>query len=239
MSKDSESARRSVIVTGGARGIGASIAARFAAAGDDVTVADLVKPASDGVGVRYVETDVAVETSVSSLVKSVLHQTGRVDVLVNNAGIWFARPFTEITSEEWDKVINVNLRGTYLCTQSVIGPMSGSGGGSIINIGSQAGVAVTRGQGAHYHASKAAISHLTTMLAFELGPCGIRINTVAPGATPTQPSVFPSKLLDQIPLGRAGRGEDIAAMAYFLSTEESAFVTGQTILVNGGAVAFL
>ena len=169
----------------------------------------------------------------------VVEAHGRIDVLVNNAGIWFRRPFAEISSEEWDRVFGVNLRGVFLCTRAVLEPMRASGGGVIVNIGSQAGRTVTRGQGAHYHASKAAISHLTKVLAFELGPMGIRVNCVAPGATPPDPSLVPPSILAQIPLGRVGVRADPAGVCAFLTSADAAFITGQTLLVNGGAVALL
>ena len=127
----------------------------------------------------------------------------------------------------------------FLCTQAVLGPMRAKGGGTIINIGSQAGLTVTRGQGAHYHASKAAIAHLTKVLAFEFGPMGVRVNCVAPSVTPPDPSLVPPTLVAQIPLGRVGVPDDIAGACAFLASTEDAYITGQTLAINGGAVAFL
>jgi NAD(P)-dependent dehydrogenase (short-subunit alcohol dehydrogenase family) len=230
---------RVVVVTGAARGIGAAIAARFADGGATVVAADLEPPADGDPRIRYEAVDVSSAGDVESLFSRVAADLGRVDVLVNNAGIWFRRAFTEISVEEWDQVLGVNLRGVFLCTRAVLDPMRAAGGGAIVNIGSQAGLTVTRGQGAHYHASKAAISHLTKVLAFELGPMGIRVNCVAPGATPPNPSFLPPELLAQIPLGRAGVPEDLAGACAFLASSDAAYITGQTLLVNGGAVAFL
>jgi NAD(P)-dependent dehydrogenase (short-subunit alcohol dehydrogenase family) len=116
--------------------------------------------------------------------------------------------------------------------------MRAKGGGTIINIGSQAGLTVTRGQGAHYHASKAAIAHLTKVLAFEFGPMGVRVNCVAPSVTPPDPSLVPPTVA-QIPLGRVGEPDDIAGACAFLASTEAAYITGQTLAINGGAVAFL
>jgi NAD(P)-dependent dehydrogenase (short-subunit alcohol dehydrogenase family) len=228
-----------VVVTGGARGIGAAIAARFADDGFIVIAADLEPPAEGDPRVRYKQVDVSSPSDVGELFSRVTEDHHGVDVLVNNAGIWFRRPFTEISFEEWDQVFGVNVRGVFLCTQAVLGPMRAKGGGTIINIGSQAGLTVTRGQGAHYHASKAAIAHLTKVLAFEFGPMGIRVNCVAPSVTPPDPSLVPPTLVAQIPLGRVGVPDDIAGACAFLASTEAAYITGQTLAINGGAVAFL
>lgn len=232
---------RVVVVTGAARGIGAAIAARFADDGAAVVAADLEIPAEHDDRISYERVDVSVAEQVESLFSRVMASYGRVDVLVNNAGIWFRRPFREITVDEWDRVLAVNLRSVFLCTQAVLDLMETAGGGVVVNVGSQAGLTVTRGQGCHYHASKAAISHLTKVLAFELGPMGIRVNCVAPGVTPDESiaPLIPPELLQQIPLGHPGRPDDIASACAFLTSPDAAYITGQTLLVNGGAVAFL
>ena len=230
---------RVVLVTGGARNIGAAIAARFASDGARVVVADLEVPADADARIRYETADVALEDDVEALFERLKSEYGRVDVLVNNVGIWFRRPFKEITVDEWDRVIAVNLRGVFLCIRAVLPLMEAAGGGAIVNIGSQAGVTITRGQGAHYHASKAAISHLTKALAVEFGPLGIRVNCLAPGATFPDPSFLPQQILDQIPLGRGGVPDDVAGACAFLASPDAAYITGQTLLVNGGAVALL
>ncbi len=230
---------RVVVVTGAARGIGAAIASRFAGDGATVLAADLERPSKGDPRIRYLKADVSSPEDVEALFARIVADHDRVDVLVNNAGIWFQRPFAEISIDEWDRVLGVNLRGVFLCTRAVLEPMRAAGGGAIVNIGSQAGLTVTRGQGAHYHASKAAIAHLTKVLAFELGPMGIRVNCVAPSATPPDPSVMPAELLTQIPLGRAGVPEDVTGACAFLASAEASYITGQTLAVNGGAVAFL
>jgi len=230
---------RVVLVTGGAGNIGAAIAARFASDGARVVVADLKVPADADARIRYETADVSVEDDVEALFERIKSEYGRVDVLVNNVGIWFRRPFKEITVDEWDRVIAVNLRGVFLCIRAVLPLMEAAGGGAIVNIGSQAGVTITRGQGAHYHASKAAISHLTKALAVEFGRLGIRVNCLAPGATFPDPSLLPQRILDQIPLGRGGVPDDVAGACAFLASPDAAYITGQTLLVNGGAVALL
>jgi len=230
---------RVVLVTGGAGNIGAAIAARFASDGARVVVADLKVPADADARIRYETADVSVEDDVEALFERIKSEYGRVDVLVNSVGIWFRRPFKEITVDEWDRIIAVNLRGVFLCIRAVLPLMEAAGGGAIVNIGSQAGVTITRGQGAHYHASKAAISHLTKALAVEFGRLGIRVNCLAPGATFPDPSFLPQRILDQIPLGRGGVPDDVAGACAFLASPDAAYITGQTLLVNGGAVALL
>jgi meso-butanediol dehydrogenase / (S,S)-butanediol dehydrogenase / diacetyl reductase len=241
LSEPMENHNRVVVVTGAGRGIGAGITARFADEGGFVVGVDLTEPTDPDGRVRYETADVSSAEEVGALFSRIKETYGRLDVLVNNVGIWFRRPFKEITVEEWDRVLAINLRSVFLCTRHAIDLMEGRGGGAIVNVGSQAGLTVTRGQGVHYHASKAAISHMTKALAFELGPAGIRINCVAPGVTPDQsvPPYTSQALLDQIPLGRPGRPVDIANACAFLASSQAEYITGQTLLVNGGAVAFL
>ncbi len=228
-----------VVVTGAARGIGAAIAGRFAQQGATVIGADLEPPADGDPRVTYEQVDVSSADDVAALFSRIRAAHGRVDVLVNNAGIWFRRPFREISVDEWDLVMGVNLRGVFLCTKEAVELMAEAGGGAVVNLGSQAGLTVTRGQGAHYAASKAAIAHLTKVLAFELGPLGIRVNCVAPGATPVDPSLIPPEVLAQIPLGRAGVPEDTVGACAFLASAEASYITGQTLLVNGGAIGLI
>lgn len=229
------------LVTGGAGGIGRAIAERFAADGYTVVVGDIAEPEDLPSSIHFVRADVSDEGDVETLVAQAARVGGGIDVLVNNAGIWFRRPFDEIPVDEWDKVIAVNLRGLFLCTRAVLPHMTELGGGSIINIGSQAGQTITRGQGAHYHASKAAMAHLTRVLAFELGPRNIRVNCVAPGMTPPEgvDMQIPDAVLGQIPLRRPGRPSDTADACAYFASPGAEFVTGQVLVVNGGAVALL
>jgi NAD(P)-dependent dehydrogenase (short-subunit alcohol dehydrogenase family) len=232
--------RRCAVVTGGGRGIGRAIARRFLSDGYEVVVGDTQLPAKPLEGVHFCEADVSDQGSVESLMSAALRLAGGVDVLVNNAGIWFRNEFDDIEPSEWDSVVAVNLRGPYLCTRAALPSMTEIGGGSIINIGSQAGVTVTRGQGAHYHATKAAVAHLTKALAVEFGPRNIRVNCVAPGAVQNDGNVaMPEQILRQIPLGRAGVPDDVADACAYLASDSARFVTGQVLVVNGGAVAFV
>ncbi len=231
---------RVVVVTGAARHIGAGIARRFADEGALVVATDIIEPEIPDPRIRFAHLDVSSAEEVETFFAGVIEEYGRVDVLVNNAGIWAFKPMSEISVEEWDRVMGVNLRGAFLCIRSVIDTMTEHGGGSIINIGSQAGMSVTRGQGVHYASSKAAIAHLTKVLGVELGPAGIRVNCVAPGSTPPPERIVSAEAMEAIPIGRTGTPYDIAAACAFMaSDQEAGYVNGQTLLVNGGSIAFL
>jgi len=237
MMNNSGSNRRVVVVTGASRGIGAAIAERFDRGGDIVISTDL--DPDSGSKLPITKLDVTSADDVDLFFRRILDEHGRIDALVNNAGIWFRRPFSEISVDEWDRVFDVNLRGTFLCIKSALPAMEQAGQGVVINIGSQAGLSLSRGQGAHYHASKAAISHLTRVLGYELGPLGIRVMCVAPGSTPVDPSRSPEEFVARIPLGRVGTPDDVAEACWFFASDAASYVTGQTLLVNGGSIAYL
>jgi 3-oxoacyl-[acyl-carrier protein] reductase len=239
------------VVTGAGRGIGAAIAGAFAEAAADIVVADLNhenaqqtadRLASLGRRALAVTADVGVSAQVSQLFDIVRAEFGRLDILVNNAGVWFRKPFLEISDSEWDLVVTTNLKGTFLCTQEASRIMMPQKQGCIINIVSHAGLFYSRGQGAHYAASKAGIIQLTRVLAFELGPFQIRINAIAPGGinTAASPAVKSEVKLSREsgsnPLGRRGEPEDIAHAALFLASSMASFITGQTLVVNGGSI---
>ncbi len=241
------------IVTGAGRGIGAAIAEEFARSGADLVIADINDDSARKIAEKIqhmgrkalaVKTDVASPADVDRLFGTVQAKFAGVDILVNNTGIWFRKPFLEISDSEWDQVLSVNLKGTFMCSQRAARMMTAKQTGSIINIASHAGIYYSRGQGVHYAASKAAIIQLTRVLAFELGPFGIRINAIAPGGintgSPTSASqVDPSasqKFVAFNPIGRRGEPQDIAQAALFLSSSMAGFITGQTLVVNGGAV---
>lgn len=239
------------IVTGAGRGIGAAIASALAEVGADIIVADLNHQSAQqtadrlkGLGRRAlaVTADVGVPAQASRLFDIVRTEFGKLDILVNNAGVWFRKPFLEISDSEWDLVLTTNLKGTFLCTQAAASIMMPQKQGCIINIVSHAGLFYSRGQGAHYAASKAGIIQLTRVLAFELGPFQIRINAIAPGGinTAASPDVRPGPMLNREsasnPLGRRGDPADIAHAALFLASPMASFVTGQTLVVNGGSI---
>ena len=239
------------LVTGAGRGIGAAIAGAFAEAAAEIVVADLDNRSAQqtadrltGLGRRAlaVKADVGVPAQVSQLFDIVRAEFGRLDILVNNAGVWFRKPFLDISDSEWDLVLTTNLKGTFLCTQEAARIMMPQKHGCIINIVSHAGLFYSRGQGAHYAASKAGIIQLTRVLAFELGSFQIRINSIAPGGinTAAPPDIKPEATLSREsasnPLGRRGEPEDIAHAALFLASPMASFITGQTLVVNGGSI---
>lgn len=241
------------VVTGGGRGIGAAIVEAFARSGADLVIADINDVSAREMAEKIqrigrkalaVKTDVASPADVDRLFGTVQAAFSGLDILVNNTGIWFRRPFLDIADSEWDKVLSVNLKGTFMCCQRAARMMIAKQTGAIINIASHAGIFYSRGQGAHYAASKAAIIQLTRVLAFELGPFGIRINAIAPGGintgSPTSASQVDASGSQNLaafnPLGRKGEPEDIAQAALFLASNMAGFVTGQTLIVNGGAV---
>jgi 3-oxoacyl-[acyl-carrier protein] reductase len=225
------------VVTGAGRGIGAAIAEIFARAGADLVIVDIdqararesaEKFVAVGRKVLALQADVASASDVDRVFSTVQANFGRLDILINNAGIWFRKPFMEITDAEWDRVLSVNLKGTFMCAQRAARMMIPNRTGSIINIASHAGIFYSRGQGAHYAASKAAIIQLTRVLAFELSPLGIRINAVAPGGIDTGISP-PVHATTPNPLGRRRMPEDVAHTALFLVSHMAEFITGQTL----------
>ena len=241
------------IVTGAGRGIGATIAEAFGRVGADLVIADINEESAHKIAERLknmgtralaVKTDLSSPPDVDNLFATVNARFGGVDILVNNAGIWFRRPFLEITDAEWDNVLSVNLKGTFMCSQRAARLMAAKRTGCIINIASHAGLFYSRGQGVHYAASKAAIIQMTRVLAFELGPLGIRINAIAPGGINTgslssapQAEVSPSQTsVASNPLGFRGEPVDVAQTALFLASQMAGFITGQTLVVNGGTI---
>lgn len=246
------------VITGAGRGIGAAIAGAFAEAGADIVVADIDNESAQQTAHRLtsfgrravpIRVDVGDPLEVGQLFETIRAEFARLDILVNNAGIWFRKPFLEITDSEWDLVLTTNLKATFLCTQQAARIMMPQKSGCVINIASHAGLFYSHGQGAHYAASKAGIIQLTRVLAFELGPYQIRINAIAPGGINTAASsaVEPETTLFRRgsvesrgsasnPLGRRGEPEDIAHAALFLASPMSTFMTGQTLVVNGGSI---
>ncbi len=241
------------VVTGAGRGIGAAIAVAFAEAGASLVIADSNREAAEETAYRLkalgrralaVKTDVGVGLDVRQLFDTVGTEFGSLDILVNNAGVWFRRPFLEISDSEWDRVLTTNLKGSFLCTQQAARMMMPRMGGCIINIASHAGLFYSRGQGVHYAASKAGIIQMTRVLAFELGPYQIRVNAIAPGGINTASSTPKPEIGSAVagretqsnPLGRRGEPGDISGTALFLASPMASFITGQTLIVNGGSI---
>ena len=246
---------RVVIVTGGSQNIGAAISARFLREGDRVICADLhppMPPESAALeNLHFIETNVAEEASVSALMAEVSAEYGHLDVLVNNAGICLETAIEDTAVEDWDRVMAVNVRGTFLMSKHGLALMTAEGAHdpSIVNISSIEGLGANPLH-ASYAASKAAVAALTHNIALEYGPRGIRCNAISPGWINTP---FNEQLLAQYPdreavereimalhpAGRLGSPEDIANTVYWLASPESGFVTGQNIVVDGGRLAKL
>jgi 3-oxoacyl-[acyl-carrier protein] reductase len=240
-------AGRVAIVTGGGRGIGREIALELARAGADVAVNYLVEPegaeatvadlAALGVRATAVAGDVGNRADVQHMMDTVAAHFGRLDILINNAGIQTWTPFLDVTDDEWDRVIRTNLKGCFLCTQAAARRMRDSGG-AIVNIGSGCNKVPFPGLVA-YTASKGGIEMLTKVAAVELAPHRIRVNCVAPGAieierTRLEMDDYAGTWGSVTPLGRVGTPADVARAVRFLVSDDSAFVTGQTLWVDGG-----
>lgn len=246
MSGPARLAGKRIIVTGAAGGLGREFALHLASLGARVVAADIAdlgdtcaQARERDVEVLPASVDVCSAEQTRALADTASDTLGGVDALVNNAAIvsLARRPFEEIPEDEWDRVIEVNLKGSWLCTRAVVPLLRAAGGGSIVNLASEVVHSGSAGL-AHYVASKAGIVGLTRVLARELGPAQIRVNAIAPGFIPTESSVTmlggAEYDVSRTPLGRLARPQDLLGMLAFLVSDESAFVTGQTLLVNGG-----
>ncbi|ASS93261.1 MULTISPECIES: 3-oxoacyl-[acyl-carrier-protein] reductase [Peribacillus] len=241
---------KKALVTGASRGIGREVALELARQGADVAInysgseakANEVVDEIKALGRKAfaIQCDVANSESVTSMIKEVVEQFGRVDILVNNAGITRDNLLMRMKEDEWDSVINTNLKGVFLCTKAVTRQMMKQRSGRIINMASIVGVSGNAGQ-ANYVAAKAGVIGLTKTTAKELASRGITVNAIAPGFISTDmtgelPEDVQKAMLDQIPLARFGDPKDIAAVASFLASEASKYMTGQTLHVDGGMV---
>jgi len=241
---------KTAIVTGAGRGIGKAIAKVLAASRAKVVVNDVDGDAAlqvsreieaQGGIARPAKADVRVPGEISQMVQMAVKDLGGIQVMVNNAGIVMRKPAEEILEDEWDRVIDINLKGTFLCAQAAARAMISAGkGGKIINISSIMGV-VALPPRSPYCASKGGIINLTKDLAAEWAKYGITVTGIAPGWTVTEmtEAYFSQEpvrqfLLERIPLNRLGKPEDIANLAVFLSSDYSDYITGQTICVDGG-----
>ncbi|NOT61981.1 MAG: SDR family oxidoreductase [Acidobacteria bacterium] len=234
------------VVTGAARGIGLAIAQKFLATGYRVALLDYdaetlaqTAEALREQAMLAVECDVSNPTQVQAAIERVVAHFGRIDALVNNAGVAVFKPALETTFEDWSNVMATNLNGPFLCTQACVPVMLKSGGGSVVNIASISGVRASTLRIA-YGTSKAALMHLTKQQAVEYGNAGIRVNAVAPGPVETAMAAqvhsadIRTSYRDAIPLARYGTPEEIAEAVAFLCSAAASFINGQILAVDGG-----
>ena len=242
-------AGKRVIVTGAGQGLGREFALHLARLGARVIGADVRADRlaatvdlgrTRGLDIHAATADVSDPEQTRALASTARAVLGGLDALVNNAAIvegLARRPFDDIDDREWDRVLQVNVKGTWLCAKAAVPLIREAGGGSIVNMASEVAFSGSPGL-AHYVTSKAAIIGLTRVLARELGPSQIRVNALAPGFIPTEGSATMTAAIDydvdRTPLGRLGTPDDLLGAVTFLVSNESTFVTGQTLLVNGG-----
>ena len=243
------------IVTGARRGMGRSHALALARQGAKVVITDIdlaqcelvaKEVRAAGGEADCFKLDVSSKADVDNVFDRVMAKHGRLDILVNNAGIYLPRPFLELTEEEWDRTIDINLKGEFLCAQRAAKEMAKNKRGRIINIASIAsgGVGVGITGGAHYTSSKGGIIGMSETLAVELAPLGITVNVIGPGAIDT-PMVDAANftreaidaLLAGVPMKRMGQPEEVSAAVVFLASDEASYVTGATLYVDGGWLA--
>jgi glucose 1-dehydrogenase len=240
------------LITGGSQGIGRAIAVRFAAEGAKVAISGRGLEAlneteayisEQGGQVLIIEGDVQYKEQVERMVDNVMKQWGRIDILVNNAGVNRTAPFLEITEEDWDWHMNINLKGTFLVSQRVsLEMVKQNQGGSIIQMSSVNGLAAEADQ-AHYNATKGGINLLAMSMALELARYDIRVNSLCPGFIETRLTkplidnpLAIGEYLKTIPMQRVGQPEDIAAAALFMASDESSYMTGHCMVVDGGQI---
>ena len=237
------------IVTGGGRGLGKVYCLRMAEEGARVVAADILdreveetvsEIKANGGTAMAVKADVTSEADTQRMAEETVKEFGRIDILVNNAGYYYGmgrKRFYDISSEEWDKAMLVNAKGTWLCCRAVFPYMKQQGKGKIINLSSETVFSPTKTM-IHYVASKAAIIGITRVLAGELGQYGICVNAVAPGFTDTEASRTVDSIekfdISSVPLGRVELPEDVVGSVIFFASDDSDYVSGQTLLVDGG-----
>jgi NAD(P)-dependent dehydrogenase (short-subunit alcohol dehydrogenase family) len=242
------------VITGGRSGIGLATAHRFAREGATVVLADCRDAAAEagelastGVETRFVQTDVSNASQVENLIEETLSTFGRLDVLVNNAGIELPKTIVDTTEPEWDRLMEVNLKGVFLCSRASIPAMRRQGGGVIVNVASELGL-VGGSEIAAYCATKGGVVQLTKAMAVDHAADGIRVNCVCPGpvATPlleatihgsSDPEKERLSILDKTLMKRFGHPNEIASAILFLASDESSYMTGSILLVDGGVTA--
>ncbi len=237
-----------VLITGAAQGIGAACARRFAREGAKPVLCDVADAGGQALagelGALYVHADVGDSAQVNTLVQAAVQAHGRIDVLVNNAGIFKAADFLDVTEEDFDAVIRVNLKGAFLVAQAVAREMVKTGGGSVVNMSSVNAVMAIANI-ASYNMSKGGINQLTRVMALALADHGIRVNAVAPGTIATElaaKAVLTSieakaKIMSRTPMKRLGTPEEVADVVAYLASDASSYMTGEIVTVDGGRMA--
>ena len=231
---------KTALITGAGRGIGRAIAECFAREGARVAIADMDPDAAHttvaAIGALGLEMDVSSKASVCAGTRRVLDEFGSIDILVNNAGYLVYTTFESCSEADWDRMVDVNMKGPFLCAQAVIPSMKARRQGVIVNMTSLAAKTGGLAAGPPYAAAKAGVLTLTIGLARALAPSGIRVNAIAPGVIDTAMTAAPEhdQLKASIPLGGAGQPEDVAHCALFLASDDARHITGETIDVNGG-----
>jgi len=243
------------VVTGARRGMGRTHALALAKAGAKVAVADISleecqrvveEIAKQGGEAMAIKCDVSKKKEVDEMVKKIVKEFGKIDILVNNAGIAQFVPFLEMTEEEWDRTLDINLKGYFLCAQACVKEMVKQKSGVIVNIASvamgQQGVGMSNI--VHYCASKGGIAGMTEALAVELAPYNIRVNAISPGMIETpmissikQDSKTVEAMLAKVPMRRVGKPEEVSNLVLFLASEVSSYMTGSTVIIDGGWLA--
>jgi 3-oxoacyl-[acyl-carrier protein] reductase len=239
------------VITGGGQGIGKGMAERFAAEGASVMIGDIdpnvgqataeeIDAAASG-KIGFIKADVKKKDEISHLVESTQQEFGKIDIMVNNAGICSLTGIEEMTEQEWDDMLNINLRGVFFCSQAVTPIMKRQKAGTILNMASLAGKVGGVVVGPHYAASKAGVICLTKSFAKALAPYGVRVNAISPGPIETAmtadwPADMRANFAKQTPLGRFAQAEDISEAALFLVSDGARHITGEILDVNGGLI---
>ena len=234
---------KTALITGGGRGIGRAIASGMAKEGADIVIADvnmadaetvidiLIKSGTRGYAVRA---DISSIADLEKMRDEVLAVFGKIDILVNNAGVTQKAEIGDLCEQDWDRVLDINLKGTFFCSQLISNEMKKRKQGKIVNIASMAGERGGRFAGVNYSSSKAGIIVMTKCFAMSGGPYNINVNAIAPGLISSEMSKQLEFATDEIPLGRLGTAEEVADLAVFLASGRSNYITGATIDINGG-----
>lgn len=246
-----ETLKKTVLITGGAKGIGHAIARQFVSEGANVVIADVDTAAGAkceaefGATALFVKTDVSQSLEVQHLIAAALEKFGTIDVLINNAAVVHAADFLDLTEADFDRVMGINLKGAFMVAQAVARQMvkqidNGAKPGAIVNMSSVNAVFAIANQ-VPYSVSKGGISQLTKVMALSLAPHGIRVNAIGPGSIMTDMLASvnsnpeaKARILSRTPLGRVGEPSEIATIASFLASDAASYVTGQTIFADGG-----